>query len=267
MEVNETSILRFIQKLTAFTHCGWIVALKTCYLSFKLLYNGAEYWNFLPGESFMQAYAVVFGGLRLEIDIWMWSRCDINQIISCKISYKTVIRCPLMHVLFLRVKLVNQESLEEMECLAKMEFQDYQGSRCVLGCVWEHVWYVLFLSDPCLCHHGVICSSGYCWTSRPAGFKGGAGRQWSSWEGESVPNLTSSLCCKDSRWNWFVFAFIRCDPSSIIFRAWGNNITLGDIVAIFSCRSFDLIRTRVVLFSVFLQGGRISFLRVVQLEL
>lgn len=40
-----------------------------------------------------------------------------------------------MHVLFLRVKLVNQESLAEMECLAKMEFQDYQGSRCVLVCV------------------------------------------------------------------------------------------------------------------------------------
>lgn len=67
----------------------------------------------------------------------MWSRCDENQIISCKISYKTVTRCTLMRVLFLRVKLVNQESLEEMECLAKMEFQDYQGSRCVLGCVCE----------------------------------------------------------------------------------------------------------------------------------
>lgn len=36
-----------------------------------------------------------------------------------------------MHVLFLRVKQANQESLEEMGCLAKMEFQDYQGSRCV----------------------------------------------------------------------------------------------------------------------------------------
>lgn len=42
-----------------------------------------------------------------------------------------------MHVLILRVKLVNQESLAEMECLAKMEFQDYQGSRCVLVCVCE----------------------------------------------------------------------------------------------------------------------------------
>lgn len=50
-----------------------------------------------------------------------------------------------MHVFFLRAKQVNQESLEEMECLAKMEFQAYQGSRCVLVCVGVHVCYVLFL--------------------------------------------------------------------------------------------------------------------------
>lgn len=41
-----------------------------------------------------------------------------------------------MHALFLRAKQVNQESLEEMECLAKMEFLDYQGSRCV--CLFVH---------------------------------------------------------------------------------------------------------------------------------
>lgn len=40
-----------------------------------------------------------------------------------------------MHVLFLRAKQVNQASLEEMGCLAKMEFRDYQGSKCVCLCV------------------------------------------------------------------------------------------------------------------------------------
>lgn len=145
-----------------------------------------------------------------------------------------------------------------MECLAKMEFQDCQGSRfvCLFVCsLVRIVCYVLFLSGPCLCHHGVICCSGHCWTFRPDGFKGGAGRQWCSREGEIMPNLPSSLGCKDSQWNCFVLAFIRCQPSSTIFAAWGNYITLQDIIAIFVCRSFDLICTRVVIFSLFLQGS------------
>lgn len=37
-------------------------------------------------------------------------------------------------MLLLRVKRVNRESLEEMGCLAKMEYQDYQESRCVSLC-------------------------------------------------------------------------------------------------------------------------------------
>lgn len=48
-----------------------------------------------------------------------------------EISYTNVTSCPLMHVLFLRAKPVNREFLEEMECLVKMDFRDYQGSRCV----------------------------------------------------------------------------------------------------------------------------------------
>lgn len=119
--------------------------------------------------------------------------------------------------------------------------------------------FVLFLSGPCLCDHSVICCSGHSWTSRPDGFKGGAGRQWSSREGEIMPNLPNSVGCKDSQWNCFVFAFIRCPPGSTIFAAQGNCITLEDIIAIFSCRSFDLIRTRVVIFSVFLQGPDSGF--------
>lgn len=54
-----------------------------------------------------------------------------NQIKSHKISYKNVTHSTLIHVLFLRVKQVNPESLEEMECPAKTEFLDYQGSRCM----------------------------------------------------------------------------------------------------------------------------------------
>lgn len=41
-----------------------------------------------------------------------------------------------MYVPLLRVKQVNQESLEEMGCLAKKEYQDYQESRCVCVCVF-----------------------------------------------------------------------------------------------------------------------------------
>lgn len=132
---------------------------------------------------------------------------------------------------------------------------------CVLVCgrTRAHVCFVLFLSGPCLCDHSVICCSGHSWTSRPDGFKGGAGRQWSSREGEIMPNLPNSVGCKDSWWNCFVFAFIRCPPGSTIFAAQGNCITLEDIIAIFSCRSFDLIRTRVVIFSVFLQGPDSGF--------
>lgn len=77
---------------------------------------------------------------------------------------------------------------------------------CVLVCVRALLCVLgLFLSGPCLCDHSVICCSGHCWTSRPDGFKGGAGRQWSSREGEIMPNLPNSVGCKDSQWNCFVF--------------------------------------------------------------
>lgn len=121
------------------------------------------------------------------------------------------------------------------------------GACSCLG-VHAHVCFVLFLSGPCLCHHGVICCSGHCWSSRPDGFKGGAGRQWSSREGEIMLNLPC-----------FMFTFIRCSPSYTMFAAWGNCITLEDIIAIYSCRSFDLIGTRDVIFWVFLQGPKSGY--------
>lgn len=112
-----------------------------------------------------------------------------------------------MYVLLLRVKQVNQESLEEMGCLAKKEYLDYQENRCVCVCVFLCLWLpsadcmdvvyaVLFLSSPPLCHHGVICSSGHCWASRPVGLEGGAGRQRCSREGENMLYLLSSLCLR-----------------------------------------------------------------------
>lgn len=45
----------------------------------------------------------------------------------------------LKYVLLLRVRQVNQESLEEMGCLAKKEYLGYQESRCVCVCVCAHV--------------------------------------------------------------------------------------------------------------------------------
>lgn len=107
-------------------------------------------------------------------------------------------------MLLLRVKRVNQESLEEMGCLAKKEYQDYQESRCVSLCASVCVPVV-----DCVCsvHCAVfirsssvsslwIWSSGYCWTSRPGGLKGGAGRQRPSREGENTLKLPSSLGLK-----------------------------------------------------------------------
>lgn len=43
--------------------------------------------------------------------------------------------CVLKYLLLLRVKQVNQESLEEMGCPAKKEYLDYLGSRFVFVCV------------------------------------------------------------------------------------------------------------------------------------
>lgn len=58
-----------------------------------------------------------------------------------------------MSVLFLRAKPVNREFLEEMECLVKMDFQDYQGSRCV--CLFAYTCACVFL---CCFYQVLVCA-------------------------------------------------------------------------------------------------------------
>lgn len=57
---------------------------------------------------------------------------------------------------FLRVKQVNLGSLEEMECLAKKEHTDYQGSRCVVQ--YGQVFVSCCLLRICSVHCAVLLS-------------------------------------------------------------------------------------------------------------
>lgn len=66
------------------------------------------------------------------------------------------------------------------------------------GASMSVVWWLLEVHSGPGSAHGLMCPSGHRWTSRPVGPEGGAGRQWSSREGENVLDLQGGY--RHSHW-------------------------------------------------------------------
>lgn len=161
-----------------------------------------------------------------------------------------------MHVFFLRAKQVNQESLEEMECLAKMEFQAYQGSRCVclFVCVCMCVMCCFYKVLVCVIMVQFVVQG----IVGPPGQMGLKGEQGDSGPPGKVRSCRIYQTASAARTvNGIALSLLLLDVIPAL--QYLLPVEMEDIFAIVSCGSFDLITKRVVIFLDFLQGPESGF--------